>query len=129
MTTCRSKRDATERIIKLRDLIERWNKGVSMLNSGQVPAKNAAVRFNNLADEIAKLVDGYDDVPEIEFLIGRWNSDAHENPIETQRSLLSEYYEKWESLEVRLENSGDYDRAWREGFDAAILRTEGKETS
>ena len=126
---CRSKRNAADRILKLKELIERWDKGVSMLNSNQVAVKNAAARFNKIANEIAELVHGYENIPEIEFLLNRWNNLDHENTLDAQRLLLTEYYEKWDSLESKLEKSGDYDMTWREGFDAAILRKEDKETS
>jgi hypothetical protein len=129
MTTCRSKRNAQERIVKVRDLIERWNKGVSMLNRGEITPTMASMRFDKLANEILALSSGHESIPEIDFLLGQWMSAQHENTPEQQRQLLAAYYEKWDDVETGLEQQGLFDKAWREGFDAAILPRKGEETS
>lgn len=129
MTKCRSKRNAEERIQKLKALIERWNKGVSMLDRNEISVDAAFRRFSQLTNEIAETINGYDHVPEIEYLLNRWQIGETDNTPEQQSALLARYYEKWGALEDALEAQGEFDSKWREGFDAAILSRESQKTS
>lgn len=69
---CHSEARANEVISKLKALIERWEKGVTMCNQGLIHPDVAIARFAKLTDEIAAVIVGYEDTPEVNYLMGRW---------------------------------------------------------
>lgn len=86
MKNCHSKA-FWDRLQELQTLIERWNKGIKMLDEGKIDHQIALVRFAQLTDQIARVVDGYDHLPEVEFLLNQWMGGDWENSPTVQREI------------------------------------------
>lgn len=78
---------AWQAVVTLQSLIERWNRGIKAVNDGVVNHQIALVRFAQLTDEIAKTVDGFEHVPEVEFLLNQWMGGDWENSPAVQREI------------------------------------------
>lgn len=69
-----------ERVARLKELTDKWARGVEAVNSGKIHADVAFIRFAKLTDEIAACIDGYENVREIQFLMDQWfDSDWETN--------------------------------------------------
>jgi hypothetical protein len=70
MTISRS--DEWDCVAKLKNLIDRWGRGVAAVNQGKIHPDVALARFAKLTDEIAECIAGYEHIREVEFLLAQW---------------------------------------------------------